>query len=55
MPYFQYEWLLEDITKDQKRQEEHQKKEQEKYNVPKMPKTPTFRAPTIPKVSIPKF
>ena len=57
MPYYQYEWLIEDIQQDQKRQEEQRKQDEKNRNqyMPKLPKTPTYKPPAMPKISIPKF
>ncbi len=54
MPYYEYEWLIEDIQQEQKRQQEQQKNEN-KDNPYKLPKTPTYKPPPMPKISIPKF
>lgn len=57
MPYYEYEWLIEDIQAEQKRQEEQRKqdeKNRDQYR-PKIPKTPTYKPPTLPRISIPKF
>lgn len=57
MPYYEYEWLLEDIQQEQKRQEEQHKKDETDRNryIPKTPKMPTYKPPAMPRISIPKF
>ncbi len=57
MPYYEYEWLIEDIQQEQKRQEEQRKKDEKQrgQTMPKAPKMPTYKPPSMPKISIPKF
>lgn len=57
MPYYEYEWLLEDIQQEQKRQEEQHKKDETDRSryIPKTPKMPTYKPPAMPRISIPKF
>ena len=56
LPYYQYEWMIEDILEEQKKQEENRKKQE--ANMPQTPKIPKMSTPSIPKmpkISIPKF
>ena len=52
LPYFQYEWIVSDIIEEQKKLEE-KRKEQEANQ--KMPKTPKYTPPKMPKISVPRF
>lgn len=50
MPYYQYEWILDDIREEQKKLEEQRKQEElnrKDYKIPKIqtPKLPTVRMP----------
>lgn len=52
LPYFKYEWLLEDIT-ELRKAEEAERKRQERENKRHTPtKTPSV---SLPKVSMPRF
>ena len=57
MAYYEYEWILEDIKAENKRQEEEHKKPEEEHKnmmqTPRMPKMPSM--PSMPKLSIPKL
>ena len=57
LPYYQYEWILDDVLNEQKEAEKRQKQHEveSRMNMPKMPKTPKFSTPSLPKVNIPKF
>lgn len=52
LPYFQYEWILDDIRDDQKKMKERHEEEERNRNL-KTPKMPGM--PKIPKISVPKF
>ena len=56
MPFYEYEWLIQDINEFRKKEDEERKKQEKEqggYKAPKMPSTP--KMPSMPKVSIPKF
>ena len=55
LPYYQYEWIIEEVMNDQKKREEREKNQSD--GIGKIPKftPPKFTPPTMPKVSIPKF
>lgn len=57
MPYWIYEEYLANIKDIQKKEEKEQKDQDKRYNsmMPKMPSIPKMSAPTMPKISIPKF
>ena len=57
MPYWIYEEYLANIKDIQKKEEKEQKDQDKRYNsmMPKMPSMPKMSAPTMPKISIPKF
>lgn len=66
MPYFEYEWWLEDINKANKEQEKRNEEQQKQYENMQSAYNPknmmasmqnSFRAPTIemPKINMPKF
>lgn len=57
MPYYEYEWLLEDIQNEQKRLEDQRKKDEQARNaaMPKIPKAPAYKPPKLPKITLPKF
>ena len=53
MPYYQYEWMLEDIKEEQKKIEEQRR--QEELNRKNNYKTPKIPTPKMPTVRMPKF
>lgn len=55
LPYYQYEWLIEDIIADQKKAEEQQKRQQAENKMPNMSKVMNNYKSSIPKVSVPKM
>ena len=57
MPYWIYEEYLANIKDIQKKEEKEQKDQDKRYNnmMPKMPSMPKMLAPSMPKISIPKF
>lgn len=55
LPYYQYEWLIEDIISDQKKAEEQQKRQQADSQMPNMSKMMNSYKSAIPKVSVPKM
>ena len=65
LPYYEYEWILEDINEDHKEQEKRSKEEQKQYDSMKqsMPNLNNMQRNigksmpnmTLPKISIPKF
>jgi len=64
LPYYEYEWMLEDINEDHKEQEKRSKEEQQQYDNMKkgMPNMNNmnnimkgYQQPTLPKISLPKL
>jgi len=57
MYMFEYEYLLEDIKKYNKQQEEQRKKDEQKHNykTPNMNQMMSNAHNSIPKISVPKF
>lgn len=57
MPYWIYEEYLANIKDIQKKEEKEQKDQDKRYNgmMPKMLSMPKMSAPSMPKISIPKF
>lgn len=61
MVYFEYEYIWEEIKKEQKEQEKRQKEDEKKYAQPKMPNYNQMMnnvdksMPSLPKFSVPKF
>jgi len=61
MVYFEYEYIWEEIKKEQKEQEKRQKEDEKKYGQPKMPNYNQMMnnvgksMPSLPKFSIPKI
>ena len=61
MVYFEYEWLLEYVNKEQKEQKKKQEEDEKKYGNMKTPNYSSMMnnvsrsVPQMPKVSIPKF
>ena len=61
MAYFEYEYIWEEIKKEQKEQEKRQKEEEKKYGTPKMPNYNQLMSsvgksmPSLPNFSIPKI
>lgn len=62
MVFFEYEYMLEDINKEQKEQEKKNKEDEKKYAA--LNKTPTYNSmmnnvgrsmPKLPSFSMPKF
>lgn len=57
MPYYEYEWYMQEASDDQKRQEEQRKKDEK--NMPKIPDYNSMMrrnsTPSLPKISLPKF
>lgn len=56
LPYYEYEWYVENIQEIQKKEEEERKR-QEKAQNKAMPNMNSFKAPnySLPKMAIPKF
>ena len=52
MPFYEYEWLIEDINEIHKKEEEERKKQEKQYNYKPL-KMPS--APKMPTISMPKF
>jgi hypothetical protein len=52
---FEYEYLLEDIRKYNKQQEEQRKEDEKKYNMPNVNSMMSQAQASMPKISIPKF
>lgn len=57
MYMFEYEYLLEDIKKYNKQQEEQRKKDEKanSYKTPNMNQMMSHAQSSIPKISVPKF
>ena len=61
LPYYEYEWMIDEINEHNKEQEKRSKQEQEQYDSMKkgMPNMNNimkgYQQPTLPKVSLPKF
>ena len=63
MPYYEYEYMLEDINQIAKEQEEENKKQQEDMDNMRSSMNPknmmnnmeNFKMPSMPKMNIPKF
>ena len=60
LPYFEYEWMLEEIDIIAKEQEKRNKEEEKKYNsinksMPNMNTLTNNMQRSLPKVSLPKF
>lgn len=63
LPFYEYEYMLEDINKIAKEQEEENKKQQEDMENMRSNMNPknmmnsmgNFKMPSMPKMSIPKF
>lgn len=64
MPFYEYEYIIEDINQIHKEQEEQNKKQQEEYDNMKSSMNPSkmmnsaqnsFKMPSMPKMNIPKF
>lgn len=64
--YYEYEWMLDSINEDHKEQEKRSKEEQKQYdsmkksmpnmnNMNNIMKNAGAHAPTLPKISLPKF
>ena len=53
MPFYEYEWLIQDINEFRKKEDEERKKQEKEQGGYKAPKMPSM--PKIPTVSIPKF
>lgn len=56
MPYYEYEWYMQEASDDQKRQEEQRKKDEK--DIPKIPNYNSLMkhsTPSLPKISLPKF
>ena len=56
LPYYEYEWIIEEINETHKKEEEERKKQEKSSgNTYKPPKMPTFSAPKMPTISMPHF
>jgi len=55
MPFFEYEYMLEDIKEIQLKEEKEREKQEKDYNHNSSFKMPKFDTPQMPKISIPKF
>ena len=53
MPFYEYEWLIQDINEIHKKEEEERKKQEKEHNSYKPPKMPS--APKMPTIRIPRF
>ena len=53
MPFYEYEWLIEDINEYRKKEEEERKKQEKEQNSYKPPKMPS--APQLPTIRMPNF
>lgn len=57
LPYYEYEWILDEIKEVQKKEDEQRKKDEKNRNnmMPKMPNMNSFKTPSLPKINMPKF
>ena len=59
MPFYEYEWLIQDINELRKKEDEERKKQEKgnsPYKPPKMPGMPKMPSmPKMPIISVPKF
>ena len=53
MPFYEYEWLIQDINDIRKKEEEERKRQEKEHNFYKPPKMPS--APKMPTIRIPRF
>lgn len=53
MPFYEYEWLIEDINEIRKKEEEERRRQEKEQNAYKPPKMPS--APKMPTIRMPKF
>lgn len=53
LPFYEYEWLIEDINEIRKKEEEERKKQEKEQGSYKPPKMPS--APKMPTITMPKF
>ena len=53
MPFYEYEWLIEDINEIRKKEEEERRRQEKEQNAYKPPKMPS--APKMPTIRMPRF